>query len=87
MVLTTILFVFLLAMVDLQRDIPLFDKFMPIQLHDSSNETRTTTLVFRIIAGSQPASVVGQTERLYHFEVIFNTVTSRAVVLIIIYCR
>jgi len=68
-------------MCDLQRDHPLFDKFLPIQLSDGIHEVRqSTSLVVRIIMGNQiinNSSVgnnnnnnqSGQTEKVIHLEV------------------
>ena len=67
-------------MADLLRETPLFDKFLPIQVIDEENEIRVSTLVFRIIEGTQAASVAGQTEKVFHFEVrgLWRTVEAKA---------
>jgi len=64
-------------MCDLQRDSPLFDKFLPIQISDGIHEVRqSTTLVVRIIMGHQIinnnssiGNQSGQTEKVIHLEV------------------
>ena len=67
-------------MVDVNRESPLFDRLLPLQiqhvgdvspllLSDVSN--RQSSLVFRVLQGVQPTSVVGQNETVYHFEVSF----------------
>lgn len=55
---------------DLQRDSPLFDKILPIQVQENAQDLRHANLVFRILQGTQPTNVVGQVETVYHFEVI-----------------
>jgi hypothetical protein len=54
---------------DLQRDSPLFDKILPIQVQENAQDLRHANLVFRILQGTQPTNVVGQVETVYHFEV------------------
>jgi len=54
---------------DVQRDSPLFDKVLSIQVQENAHEIRHSTLVFRILQGTQPTNAVGQLETIYHFEV------------------
>lgn len=54
---------------ELRRDSPLFDKFLPIEVSDDRDDPHYVTLVFRIIKGYRNTSVPGQTEVIYHFEV------------------
>ncbi len=65
-------------MVEVNRESPLFDKFLPLQIQQvgelfplllSESSNRQTTLVFRVLQGSQPTSVIGQNEIVYHFEI------------------
>lgn len=71
-------------MCDLQRDSPLFDKFLPIQISDGIHEVRqATSLVVRIIMGHQiinsatsgTGNQAGQTEKVIHFEVSYSIKT------------
>ncbi|KAJ1436086.1 hypothetical protein B484DRAFT_262960 [Ochromonadaceae sp. CCMP2298] len=56
-------------MADLQRESPLFDHVLPIQVQDGVHDTRHTNLVFRILQGTQATPVVGQTEKVFHLEI------------------
>jgi hypothetical protein len=64
-------------MVDVNRSAPLFDKSLPLQLQNAgevsplllTDSQRQTTLVFRVLQGSQPTAVIGQNETFFHFEV------------------
>ena len=73
-------------MCDLQRETPLFDKLLPIQLSDGIHDVRqSSSLVVRIITGNQiitnngntfntiansGSGNIGQTEKVIHLEVI-----------------
>jgi hypothetical protein len=54
---------------DVKRDTPLYDRLHSFQVVDETNNPSETTLVFRILPGSQPSTVPGQHEPLYYFEV------------------
>ena len=54
---------------DLVRESPLFDRYLPIQIQDGAHDSRHSVLVYRILQGTQPTPTIGQTERVYHFEV------------------
>ena len=64
-------------MVDLKREYPLFDKYLPIQVHDGIHETRNSNLVCRILHGTQPTATVGQLEKVFHFEVNRSSIAHR----------
>lgn len=54
---------------ELRRDKPLFDKKLVFQVTEDGNpESTETTYVFRILSGTQPSHIPGQTESLYYFE-------------------
>jgi hypothetical protein len=61
-------------MTDLERDSPLFDRILPIQIHGDGldPDTRSNSIVFRVLQGTQPSTILGQTEKLYHFEVCLS---------------
>eukprot|EP01031_Cornospumella_fuschlensis_P032505 gene32505-39300_t len=58
-------------MADLDRQNPLFDRSLPVQVQGSLHDPdlRSSNLVFRILHGTQPSSVPGQVDKLYHFEI------------------
>lgn len=58
-------------MAELQRDLPLFDQALPVEIIDpQSHEPRQLNLVIRVLQGTQPSPTIpGQSERIYHFEV------------------
>lgn len=61
-------------MTDLDRENPLFDRSLPVQIQGNHHDPdmRTSNLVFRILHGTQPSTVPGQVEKLYHFEVLYG---------------
>lgn len=52
----------------LRRDAPLYDQRFPLFL--PGDDQPKDSLVLRILEGSRPSTVVGQTEKIFHFEVI-----------------
>ena len=55
--------------VELQRDSPFFEEFVPVTVSSSPDISKLTTLTFRIIPGSKAIALAGQTEKVIHFEV------------------
>ena len=55
--------------IELQRDAPLFDKLLNIQICQGNAEPRVLALSFRVIPGTRSMAQSGQSERLFHFEV------------------
>jgi hypothetical protein len=59
-------------MTELQRETPLFDKLIPIEICSADMESQKTVhLAFRIISGTRSTPSAGQVERLFHFEVFY----------------
>lgn len=54
-------------MTDLHREAPLYDQRFPVTF--PSEDQPKDSLVLRILEGSQPSQVVGQNEKVFHFEV------------------
>lgn len=58
-----------LAMTELHREAPLFDKILMIKLTSGLQEARQIPLTVRIIPGIRPTTIHGQNEKLFHLEV------------------
>jgi len=53
---------------DLNRDTPLFDESLLVELHSTGQDTRNVNLVVRVLSGTRQ-HIQGQQERIIHFEV------------------
>lgn len=60
-----------MSIIELNREQPIFDRILSIQLHNNINQDiKTNQLSFRILHGIKSTNAVtGQNERLFHFEI------------------
>ena len=74
-------------MADIQRDAPLFDKLVPIEICNGGDNTRVSHLTFRILAGTRTSVGSNQPEKLFRVEVCFGTFNFQIISVILVFCR
>lgn len=56
-------------MTNVDRDQPLFEKLLPVEIIELHCDDRDARLMFRILKGTKPSLIAGQVENIYYYEV------------------
>lgn len=56
-------------MTNVDRDQPLFERLLPVEVTELHCDDRDARLMFRILKGTKPSLIAGQVENIYYYEV------------------